>query len=93
MADPDCYDLVSRNEIKPSTTTDSTSTVGESDTGQDHKYNLHKEISIYGQVLNIFGFLKILVKVNRYFINCLSIHLCIYGEVLTKQCPHFSIFT
>lgn len=30
---PDCYDLVSRNEIKPSTTTDSTSTVGESDTG------------------------------------------------------------
>lgn len=46
MADPDCYDLVSRNEIKPSTTTDSTPTVGESDTGQDHKYNLHKEISI-----------------------------------------------
>lgn len=39
MVDPDCYDLVSRSEIKPSTTTDSTSTVGEPDTGRGHKYD------------------------------------------------------
>lgn len=37
MTDPDCYDLVSRSAIKPSTTTDSTSTLAQSDTGQDHR--------------------------------------------------------
>lgn len=40
MADPDCYDLVSRSKIKPSTTTDSTTTVEEPDMGQEHvKYD------------------------------------------------------
>lgn len=34
---PDCYDLVSRSVIKPSSTTDSTSTLGESDKGQDYR--------------------------------------------------------
>lgn len=39
MADPDCYDLVSRSKIKPSTTTDLT-TVEEPDIGQEHvKYD------------------------------------------------------
>lgn len=33
---PDCYDLVSRSKIKPSTTTDSTTTVEEPDIGQEH---------------------------------------------------------
>lgn len=37
MTDPDCYDLVSRSVIKPSSTTDSTSTLGESDKGQDYR--------------------------------------------------------
>lgn len=40
MADPDCYDLVSRSKIKPSTTTDLTTTVEEPDIGQEHvKYD------------------------------------------------------
>lgn len=47
MADPDCYSLVSISE----TTTDSTSTVGESDKGEEHK-----ESNNFGYKFNVFVF-------------------------------------
>lgn len=47
MADPGCYSLVSISE----TTTDSTSTVGASDKGEEHKKS-----NKFGYKFNVFGF-------------------------------------